>query len=151
MIDDLKKYNEVHVFAIVINGESPRFDQNRKQMVKKFQDMFGEKFLEKNTIIVVTHWSYDERSVNTRKRTKKDEKTFCHEINKILREEFGMNPSITVPTAFIDVKYGGGAQEKPKFDEGMAEIENCLNTFPAYPCKNFKYPETNTPSCEPQK
>ena len=47
MIDELKKYNELHVIVIVINGESPRFDQNRKQMVKKFQQMFGKHFLEK--------------------------------------------------------------------------------------------------------
>ena len=48
MITELKKNSEVHVFAIVLNGSKPRFDQSRKQMLRKFKQMFGDAFLDKN-------------------------------------------------------------------------------------------------------
>ena len=37
IVHQIKTHSEVHVFAIVLNGSKPRFDQSRKEMIRKFK------------------------------------------------------------------------------------------------------------------
>ena len=86
MIDELKKANNVHLFLIAFNGSEPRFDESLKDMLKIFVGMFGQKFLEKNTIFEVTNWHFDPFSLRARKRAKKDEDSLTKELNRKLKE-----------------------------------------------------------------
>ena len=47
MCQTLKDLKTVNTFVIVFNGSNPRFDLSLISMIKIFQGMFGQKFLEK--------------------------------------------------------------------------------------------------------
>ena len=140
MITELKKNSEVHLFAIVLNGSKPRFDQSRKQMVRKFKHMFGDAFLDKNTVFIITNWHYDESSCAKRLRTGQNEVSRSSDINKTLRDNFGVrNPK--VPVIFLDVQHQKEeSKEKRQFQEGIDELQQCLNTFQSYPSSSFRSP-----------
>ena len=140
MITELKKNSEVHVFAIVLNGSKPRFDQSRKQMLRKFKQMFGDSFLENNTVFIITNWHYDESSCAKRLRIGQNEASKTSDINKTLRDNFGVrNPK--VPVIFLDVQHQKEEiEEKIQFQEGLDELQQCLNTFQSYPSSSFRSP-----------
>ena len=140
MITELKKNSEVHVFAIVLNGSKPRFDQSRKQMVRKFKQMFGDTFLEKNTVFIITNWHYDESSCAKRLLSGQNEVSRSIDINKTLRDDFGVrNPK--VPVIFLDVLHQKEeSEEKRQFQKGLDELQQCLNTFRLYSTSSFRSP-----------
>ena len=140
MITELKKNSEVHVFAIVLNGSKPRFDQSRKQMLRKFKQMFGDAFLDKNTVFIITNWHYDESSCAKRLRIGQNEASKTSDINKTLGDHFGVkNPN--VPVIFLDVQHQKEEnEEKRQFQEGLDELQRCLNTFQSYPSSSFRSP-----------
>ena len=140
MITELKKISEVHVFAIVLNGSKPRFDQSRKLMLRKFKQMFGDSFLDKNTVFVITNWHYDESSCAKRLRIGQNEASKTSDINKTLRDNFGVrNPK--VPVIFLDVHHQNEEiEEKIQLQEGLDELQQCLNTFQSYPSSSFRSP-----------
>ena len=140
MITELKKNSEVHVFAIVLNGSKPRFDQSRKQMLRKFKQMFGDSFLDKNAVFVITNWHYDESSCAKRLRIGQNEASKTSDINKTLRDNFGVrNPK--VPVIFLDVQHQKEeSEEKRQFQKGLDELQQCLNTFQSYPSSSFRSP-----------
>ena len=55
MVAKIKEKKQVNAFLIVLNGQNTRFDQNIKNMLSLFKDIFGDSFI-KNTCIVFTHW-----------------------------------------------------------------------------------------------
>ena len=138
IVNELKNHTNVTVFAIVLNGSKPRFDQSRKQMIRKLQTMFGKKFLEKNTVFVITHWHYDEDSRSRRKNTGQDEISWKRDVNMILKDQFGLRNPKGVPVIFLDALYGDENNEKTKFQKGVDELESCLKTFPSYQCSSLK-------------
>ena len=140
MITELKKNSEVHVFAIVLNGSNPRFDKERKEMVRKFKQIFGDAFLDKNTVFIITNWHYDESSCAKRLRIGQSEVSRSSDINKTLRDNFGVrNPK--VPVIFLDVQYQKEeSEEKRQFQEGLDELQQCLNTFQSCPSSSFRSP-----------
>ena len=140
MITELKKNSEVHVFAIVLNGSKPRFDQSRKQMLRKFKQMFGDAFLDKNTVFIITNWHYDESSCAKRLRIGQNEASKTSDINKTLSDNFGVrNPK--VPVIFLDVQHQKEEiEEKRQFQNGLDELQQCLNTFQSYPSSSFRSP-----------
>ena len=140
MITDLKKNSEVHVFAIVLNGSKPRFDQSRKLMLRKFKQMFGDSFLDKNTVFVITNWHYDESSCAKRLRIGQNEASKTSDINKTLSDHLGVrNPK--VPVIFLDVQHQNEeSKEETQFQKGLDELQQCLNTFQSYPSSSFRSP-----------
>ena len=72
-----------------------------------------------------------------------DEDAWFRELNETVKKDFGIDSSTNVPATFVDVRYGNEVQEEQKFEEGLTMIENCLKKFPAYPCKNFNYPQSS--------
>ena len=51
----------VNTFMICFNSEQPRMDENLRQMLTIFKQMFGGDFFE-NVVFCFTRWSFDERS-----------------------------------------------------------------------------------------
>ena len=66
MMNELKKYENMYVFVIALNGTNPRIDQNRKKMIRELKKMFGQTFLDKNTVFAITNWHYDQGSIEKR-------------------------------------------------------------------------------------
>ena len=138
MISELKtKVQHVNTFAIVLNGTNPRFDQSRKQMIRVFMKIFGSQIFEKNTVFIISHWSYNEYSVEKRIRTNQDEVSKTNGINKIL-QEFGVKNS-AVPVIFIDSKSGDDSVEQEKLNIGLEELKHYLFNFQPYLSKNFQF------------
>ena len=138
MINELKiKVNHVNVFAIVLNGTNPRFDQSRKQMIRMFMKIFGSQIFETNTVFIISHWHYNKSSVEKRIRTHQDEESKIKGINETL-QEFGVK-NLAVPVIFIDSKFGRYIDEKEKLNTGLEELKNCLLNFPPYPSQHFKF------------
>ena len=137
---EIKTHSEVNVFAIVLDGSEPRFVDSRKKMIQKFKVMFGDKFLEKNTVFVITKWHYDEDSCATREISGQNEMSLERDINQILKETFRVKNPKGVPVIFLDVHHQDESKEKMKFKKGLDDLENCLKTFPSYDCKSIKSP-----------
>ena len=137
MVNKLWEIKYLNTFLIVINGSNPRFDQHRKQMIRKYQNIFGHEFLERNTVFAVTHWPHDERSVKSRKRTgMPNEETWTHELNKTLSESFHIHG--TVPAVFIDCRHNANnEQEARKFEQELNSLNNLIRISQPYSCKEF--------------
>merc|ERR1711997_1188670 len=86
---ELKKQSDLQVFAIVLNGTNIRIDQNRKRLVRKLKETFGQEFLENNIVFVITHWRYNKTSLERRKRCGQDETLWKNNLNKTLHQDFG--------------------------------------------------------------
>ena len=83
MIKELEKHSEIHVFVLTVNGTQLTFPKYFKDMILIFQLCYGEQFLNKNTIIEVTNWSFNEASI---KRRDIDEETLKQRINDELKK-----------------------------------------------------------------
>jgi hypothetical protein len=73
----------VHVFVLTVNGTQLTFPKYFKDMISIFQLCYGEQFLNKNTIIEVTNWSFNEASI---RRRDIDEETLKQRINDELKK-----------------------------------------------------------------
>jgi hypothetical protein len=73
--------------VFLINGQNERFGANMQNMIRQLQALFGEAFW-LNTIIGVSHWSYDQNSINERNFTGKTEEKFIGEMNELLQSKF---------------------------------------------------------------
>ena len=139
MIKELKtKVKYVNVFAIVLNGTNPRFDQSRKQMIRLFMKIFGSQMFETNTVFIISHWHYNKSSIEKRKRTHQDEVSKINGINETLKE-FGVKNS-SVPVIFIDSKYGKvDSVEEEKLNFNLDKLNHYLISFSPYLSKHFKF------------
>merc|ERR1712172_405028 len=100
--------------------------------------MFGDTFLKKNTVFIITNWHYDENSCANRLTGGQSEVSRSSDINKILKDNFGVrNPK--VPVIFLDVLHQKEeSEEKRQFQEGLDKLQQCLNTFKSYPSSSFR-------------
>ena len=100
MMDVLKNTVEgTNGIILLINGEEERFDASLQQMMREMQALFGEEFWS-STIIGVSHWAYDAKSVAQRNYTGKTEEKFMEEWNSLLREKFHIE--VDLQGVFID-------------------------------------------------
>ena len=98
MMNELKKYKNMHVFVIALNGTNPRIDQNRKKMIRELKKMFGHTFIDQNTVFAITNWHYDQGSIEKRgKNGQKEAK-----VNENLQQELNLT---NVNIAFLDASY----------------------------------------------
>jgi len=79
MLEELKKHSEIHVFVLTVNGTQLNFSRYFKDMILIFQLCYGPQFLNKNTIIEVTNWSFADANI---KRRKIDKETLKQKINE---------------------------------------------------------------------
>ena len=131
MMNELKKYKNMYVFVIALNGTNPRIDQNRKQMIRELKKMFGQTFLDKNTVFAITNWHYDQGSIEKREKSGKKEINW----NEKLQKELNLS---NVKLAFLDASYGEERIEKAKIEEQLHKMKHWLFTIPAYPCTHLK-------------
>jgi len=88
-----------NTILLLINGQQQRFNTAIQQMLKQMQALFGAEFW-KYTMIGVSFWSYDSRSIAQRKYKGKTEEKFLSDWNALLSKKFHLN--LTLPGAFID-------------------------------------------------
>ena len=84
MVTVLEKHKKVDVFVLTINGSQLKLEQKFTDMLLIFRLCFGQQFLEKNTIVEVTNWAYDDVAI---KRRIEDEETVKQKINKSIEKE----------------------------------------------------------------
>ena len=130
MMNELKKYKNMYVFVIALNGTNPRIDQNRKKMIRELKKMFGHTFIDKNTVFAITNWHYDQGSIEKRgKNGQKEAK-----VNENLKKELNLS---NVNIAFLDASCGEERIEKDKIEEQLHKMKHWLFTIPAYPCTHL--------------
>merc|ERR1711971_1196935 len=123
MMNELKKYKNMYVFVIALNGTNPRMDQNRKKMIRELKKLFGHTFIEKNTVFAITNWHYDQGSIDKRgKRGQKEVRLTEHLIKELNLTNFNI--------AFLDASYGEEEIEKHKIEEELYKMEQWLFTMP---------------------
>ena len=146
MISELKKLRNITLFLIMINGSNPRFDQSLIAMLKLFIDMFGEGFLENNTVFVFSNWSFDKKAIKKR-GPKKTEGYWTNELNKQLRTN--VLRSANVPALFIDARYDDEDEfEIEKFEDEVGKLDNFLKTWYPYSCEGFTAVKTKLDQAE---
>jgi len=79
MLKELEKHSEIHVFVLTVNGTQLTFSRYFRDMILIFQLCYGPQFLNKNTIIEVTNWSFADANI---KRRKIDKETLKQKINE---------------------------------------------------------------------
>jgi len=130
---------------LTVNGSDLTFSKYFKDMMLIFQLCYGPQFLVKNTIIEVTNWSFDENSIERRKRQKIDEETAKQQINKELKK---VVPELqdNLKLIFVDAKHiKKGFQKKDdygktKFKAEMDELESFLESVDPYRCDHEAFP-----------
>ena len=145
MIKELKKNTEIDVFVLTINGTQLNFPQYIANMIQIFTACCGYQFLEKNTIIEVTNWAYDEASINSRKE---HEETIKQKINNELQRVLSNTSKYVlqnqVEVVFIDaLHYTGkaGKKEKTKFFEEMTKLEKFVCNVEPYSWNHEESPD----------
>lgn len=141
MVDYLKKMAHINLFLIVVNGSNPRLDQSLVAMLQIFQGMFGNEFIEQNTVFEFSNWAHHQKAQKSRSKQGKDEAYWSDALNKKLREILGSKGN--VPAVFIDCLYDDeDEQETVKFEEDMRKLEGYLKEFPPFPTEGFKAVKT---------
>merc|ERR1712212_7409 len=88
-----------NAMVFLINGQDERFDASMQQMIREMQALFGEEFW-LHTVIGVSHWAFDEKSVAQRNFTGKTEDKLMAEWNELLRSKFHITEELE--GVFID-------------------------------------------------
>jgi len=130
IMNELKKYKNMYVFVIALNGTNPRIDQNRKKMIRELKRMFGHSFIDKNTVFAITNWHYDQGSIEKREKNGQKEA----KVSENLKKELNLS---NVNIAFLDASYGEERIEKDKIEEQLHKMKHWLFTIPAYPCTHL--------------
>ena len=143
MLKELKKHSEIHVFVLAVNGTQLNFSRYFKDMILIFQLCYGPQFLNKNTIVEVTHWSFDDVNIQRRKI---DEKTIKQKINEELKKIIPKLQDLEV--IFVDAMHNRGYaskhdKEKTKFIEEMDKLESFMNSVKPYSCNHEAFPGVN--------
>ena len=117
MVDQLKsEIKRVSSFLLVMNSKQVRLDQGLKAMIHLFNNVFS-KMMWKNTIVVVTHWAFDPRSVRERRKSGMTEEVWRREINMQFIKEFQVKHE--VPVVFTDNQY----QDEEEEDFSVEELQ----------------------------
>lgn len=137
MVDALKgKIKKLRAFLIVLNGQQPRLDSHLKAMLQLFTSIFSKRMWS-NTMIVCTHWAYDEASALKRESSKETEEERSASVRAFLQKKFDLD--VKVPVVFIDNMY---EREEVARDATDAEMQRHRETLDAIQkfvgrCKNF--------------
>jgi hypothetical protein len=144
MLKELKKHSEIHVFVLTVNGTQLTFSRYFKDMILIFQLCYGPQFLNKNTIIEVSHWSFDDANI---KRRKSDEETLKQTINEELKK---VAPTLQdqLQVIFVDAMHNTGNSkkydhEKSKFKTEMDKLESFVTSVEPYSCNHEAFPGVN--------
>ena len=144
MLKELKKHSEIHVFVLTVNGTQLTFSRYFKDMILIFQLCYGPQFLNKNTIIEVTHWPFDAANI---KRRKNDEETLKQKINEELKK---VAPKLQnqLEVIFVDAMHNTGPSkqydhEKTKFKAEMDKLESFVTSVEPYSCNREAFPGVN--------
>jgi predicted GTPase len=143
MLKELEKHSEIHVFVLTVNGTQLTFSRYFKDMILIFQLCYGPQFLNKNTIVEVTHWSFDDVNIQRRKI---DEKTLKQKINEELKKIIPKLQDLEV--IFVDAMHSRGYEskhdkEKTKFIEEMDKLESFMTSVEPYSCNHEAFPGVN--------
>jgi hypothetical protein len=89
-------------------------------MLELIGNIFGNDIW-KNVILEVTHWSYDERSIERRNKAKLTETWWTDEFNSYFSKAFGLRHRL--PSVFIDSFYNKtNPMEQEEFDENIKKL-----------------------------
>ena len=124
MVAALKSEKYISAFLIVLNGQNARFDQNIKDMLSLFINIFGDDFIQ-NAVIVLTHWPQNKRA----KRERRDE-NISEEVKKSLFNDelrkMGFKIQKNLECFFIDNKIHT-MDPQDIIDEGAEDELDFLN------------------------
>lgn len=148
IVDVLKQeVKTLNAFVIVLNSSNPRLDDSLKSMLKMFSSSFGLDFL-KQTIIVYTRWSYDERTEKIRNENGENEEEKEREVNEVLSSLLSysiVDSNINIRCYFIDNSYNkteiksiSSSEELDRFDMTLTRIKKKILSFPLYFCDKIK-------------
>lgn len=99
----------VKLFVIVANGQTPRFDDPFKKLLKTFEDTFsvvdadGKDEFWKKTCILFTRWSHHPLMADRRKKEGIDENLRKQNYLELLNESFPKTQGIDLKCYFTDV------------------------------------------------
>ena len=100
MVDTLKDVlKTTNGFLLIFKGDDERFDEKSTQMIREMEALFGNGFWDHVTL-GVSHWAFDQQSVNQRNFSGKTESWWTEEKNKQLQERFHVTKNLTA--VFID-------------------------------------------------
>ena len=81
MVNILKNnISTTNVFLLTFNGKSEQLDTKIQQMIREMEALFGRGFWN-NTLMGVTFWAYDSKSVHDREDTGKNETWYTNMMN----------------------------------------------------------------------
>jgi len=99
----------VKLFVIVANGQTPRFDEPFKSLLKTFEDTFsiedetGKDEFWKKTCILFSRWSHHPHDQKRREKEGIDEKLRKQNYLELLNKSFPKTRGIDIKCYFTDV------------------------------------------------
>ena len=143
LISKLKtKCDYMHVFLLVVNGQSPRLDLSLTTMLGYFQEMFGECFW-KQTIIIFTRLSMKPAVREERERvSEQTDQKIADEYLEVVKTKF---PAASRGLKYVfldacrDVK---DATSQNAFRDSMEQVWNMLQAAPGLPTDKMKHAES---------
>ena len=130
----------VHVFMLAFDGNNPRLTNSLKDMIRTFEEMFGDYFW-RNVVFIVTKWGYSDDAIRKRKENGDSEESWQTIWNKKFREE-KFNVSVrdsALKAYFIDTHYNGNkSQEVSNFTKYTSELYDYATKVKPFECKDIK-------------
>ena len=142
MIDFLRNWkNGINAFGIVINGQSPRLDQNVQKLLKMIHFSFGTNNVSfwNSVFIVFTKWY---KGVMTEKNRQSMAREYTEKVREFANKCIGSNTRPQIPCFFVD-----SVNDLNKLDEDTQQNIIQINAF-AYglkpiSTKDIKVPDPN--------
>jgi len=107
----------LNTFVLLFNGKNSRFTLEMKNMISRFQDIFGDHFWP-NVVFAVSYWGFGEHDIEDRTQT---EKEWTDAWNRKF-SDLSTEKRVDIPAVFIDshykksrpVEYGNFTKEMDK-------------------------------------
>ena len=134
------KIKVVHVFAILLKQQDNRVTAALMNMLTTISAIFGPQIW-KNVILIGTHWNFANDGYYHRNETEPPltEQYWTEQYNSLFELKFHKNPSIKVPSSFIDSHYDPqNLHEQFKFKENLDKLVQFINNVEPFQCQDIQ-------------
>merc|ERR1719237_539071 len=121
-------------FVLLFNGKNSRFTLEMKNMISRFQDIFGDHFWP-NVVFAVSYWGFGEHDIEDRTQT---EKEWTDAWNRKF-SDLSTEKRVDIPAVFIDSHYKKSRPvEYGNFSKEMDKLWKFANKAKRFELKDIK-------------
>ena len=134
----VKDHKELNAILVVFNYQQVRFPYNIQTMIKLFCNIFPMKDVGKHIALVFTN-SFTKRGVLTNEQKASKSSKVLPEFRRVIKEASGIDLTVNIPTAFVDIDPEEGIDENGKKD--LERLKTWASFLPNINVEDMKTPE----------